>query len=284
MEKKFSKLFAFDLDGTLVHDNENGERVIPASLLQTVFELSKIAHVTVATGRRVRSSIPVLGQLPPIQLGVFHNGLIVRKQDGEIAVRRKIFADEVVEVAAVLRELGQAPILVLDGQKQGIDFAFERVPTFRDKHSQYAFQRSKDQSLMVDQLDELVEEFSEHLLEVACIGDFYHLLQLQKKLDERLPERLRSVLVRNCGYEGRSILEVFDRTASKRSGLEYIKEILQVEEVIAAGDDENDIEMLEWANIGVSMKHALPHIQKKAKFIVDGPQGLEEYLRETWLA
>lgn len=283
MEQKFSKLFAFDLDGTLVHDNPSGSREIPSSLLRTIFELSKIANIVVATGRRIRSSLPVIQVLPAMEFGVFHNGLIVRGREGEIHVHRRIYKDEITEVTQCLKELGQNPILVLDGHRKDIDFIFERYATFRDPDGEYAWKRSQSQGLLVERFEDIYEEYAGHFLEVACIGDYMRLVEVQKLLQAKLPDRLRSVVVRNCGYEGRSVLEVFDKAASKRSGIEYVKKTVGAQEVIAVGDDENDVEMLEWADVSISMGHALPHVRAKAQLEVDGPEGLERYLRETWL-
>jgi Cof subfamily protein (haloacid dehalogenase superfamily) len=283
MEKKFSKIFAFDLDGTLVHEDEGGQRRIPEGLKAALFELSRREHLVVATGRRIRSAEPVIKEMPQMQFGIFHNGLVVRHRDGHIPVHRKISRDNVAQVRDLLEGVNLSSFLVLDGKFKDVDFIFEKKSVLENEHFRYAIEKSDRHGLCVDSFIELSSDWDSHILELAIIGMYEPLLEAQKFLRDELPQNLKAVVVRNCGYDGRSVLEIYDSTASKWSGVEFVKERLGAEQIIAVGDDENDLEMIEWSDVGVAMKHALPHVRAKAKVEVDGASGLEEYLWENWL-
>ena len=76
---------------------------------------------------------------------------------------------------------------------------------------------------------------------------------------------------------GNHFLEVFYRDCHKGTGLEKLREVcsLSGRTVIACGDFENDIEMLQEADIGVCPANALPHVKAVADHVLcDSSEGL----------
>lgn len=67
----------------------------------------------------------------------------------------------------------------------------------------------------------------------------------------------------NGGY---SNLEFTKAGIDKSVGLRYVAELLQIpmEETVAVGDSENDIEMLKAAGLGIAMGNALVHVKEAA--------------------
>jgi len=55
-------------------------------------------------------------------------------------------------------------------------------------------------------------------------------------------------------------------------------------EVVAVGDDRNDIEMLQWAGRGIAMSHAPPDVQAAADEVatIDGPPAVRQVVQEFW--
>lgn len=86
------------------------------------------------------------------------------------------------------------------------------------------------------------------------------------------PEELREEAERlnipgvAASTSGAPFLEVAAAGVNKATGLELLCERLGVErdEVIAFGDNNNDVEMIEWAGTGVAMGNALPEVQALA--------------------
>ena len=65
-------------------------------------------------------------------------------------------------------------------------------------------------------------------------------------------------------------VEIMPKGVSKGAGLLWLLERLEIEPaaVLAMGDGENDIEMLQLAGIGVTMSNARPPVQAAADYIV----------------
>lgn len=275
------KLFAFDLDGTLVHTNEKGLRQIPEPLLSTVKELMAKEHVIVATGRRFRTATQILSQLPELDYIVCHNGQIVRSASGEILFRSGISWQDGLKISESLKSLGEDPVFVFDGEFKNIDFIYE--PSLETSRKKDLVRKFPDSTMEIESFSMVEPEMQNHFLEVSCISKYERLLIVQEKLAKLLPEGIRAIVVENCGYSGFSVLEVFHKKTSKWSGIEFIKKTLGASKVIAVGDDENDIEMLEYSDIGVSMGHSRAHVKNAANEIVQDPHELSDFLRKRFL-
>ncbi|MEZ0537802.1 Cof-type HAD-IIB family hydrolase [Caldicellulosiruptoraceae bacterium PP1] len=80
-----------------------------------------------------------------------------------------------------------------------------------------------------------------------------------------------------------NILEVMKKGVNKRKGLEKLCNYLGInrEEVVAIGDNENDIEMIEFAGFGVAMGNAIDELKEKADFITSNywEDGVAEAIR-----
>ena len=65
------------------------------------------------------------------------------------------------------------------------------------------------------------------------------------------------------------MLEFMKRGCSKATGLEKLAKYLNIskEEIIAIGDADNDIEMIQYAGVGVAMKNAKDEIKNLADFV-----------------
>jgi hydroxymethylpyrimidine pyrophosphatase-like HAD family hydrolase len=71
-------------------------------------------------------------------------------------------------------------------------------------------------------------------------------------------------------YKSITLLEAFHSTGNKRSAVKYLAEEimeLQPENVMAIGDDFSDIEMLEYAGIGVAMGNAPAAVKSCADWV-----------------
>jgi hydroxymethylpyrimidine pyrophosphatase-like HAD family hydrolase len=67
------------------------------------------------------------------------------------------------------------------------------------------------------------------------------------------------------------IFEVLDAACSKSNALAFLCAVFGIgrEEVIAIGDNDNDIDMLSWAGFGVAMQNALQPVKKAAAYVTE---------------
>jgi len=91
------------------------------------------------------------------------------------------------------------------------------------------------------------------------------------------------VLHRNWGNEYSFIIELFTPETNKGSAIEYVAKYLGFEskDIIAFGDGHNDIEMLEYAGLGIAMANAHYSLKEVADIILEDTNkenGIEKFL------
>ena len=110
-----------------------------------------------------------------------------------------------------------------------------------------------------------------------------YLDKLMEALDSNYAETIEQ---RSWGYPS-DIIEIIRRGISKASGLARVSNYLGIpkERIIAFGDEDNDIEMLEFAGMGVAMGNARPEIKSHANFITttNVEEGIASFLENTLL-
>lgn len=68
-----------------------------------------------------------------------------------------------------------------------------------------------------------------------------------------------------------NLVEILPKNSNKGNGIEALGKILKInsEEIIAIGDQANDIEMIEYAGLGIAMGNAIDEIKEIASYITD---------------
>jgi hydroxymethylpyrimidine pyrophosphatase-like HAD family hydrolase len=80
------------------------------------------------------------------------------------------------------------------------------------------------------------------------------------------------------------VLEIFDPAVNKWEGVKLVAQRHGVaeHEIIAIGDDVNDLPMIRHAGLGVAMGNARPEVREVAKRVIgtNADEGLAEFLEE----
>jgi hypothetical protein len=123
-------------------------------------------------------------------------------------------------------------------------------------------------------------------LRITVTGTAEHFARAQAAL-QRAPElRVRHHVIRapDCRYP---LMEIYPTHVHKWSGVCRVAERLGVEpaEIVAVGDDLNDLEMVSRAALGVAMGNAVPRLKAAAKLVAaaHADDGLARFIAEHLL-
>jgi Cof subfamily protein (haloacid dehalogenase superfamily) len=259
------KLIAIDLDGTTL----NPESLITAKTEQTLKKAVKAGHyVSIATGRPYRISAQFYQQLALTTPMVNFNGALVHipnqkwNLESESSVSREIAFEILAQkkhlnldfVAAENRETFFIDNLDYVDQK-----IFAAVPNEKNLLSPLNM-TTDPTSLLVRTERAFAENVSENL--TKQFGDY--------------------VDVRTWGGPT-AILEIVSKGIQKAKGVHQIANFLDIDQkdVIAFGDEHNDLELLEYAGWGVAMANGTDQLKAVANDITEltnAEDGLAGYL------
>lgn len=262
-------LIAIDLDGTLLKDWEN----VSEETIKYLKEVKEKGHeIVIATGRPFRSTeafYDAIGLDTP--LINYNGGLVSSKKDPNFE-------------GYSLRVDFDAILDIFENNKQYIHNAFGEIgddiylweDTDEIKPLLHNFNGAR---LFVGEFKDILKEPTNGFIIIANKGEGHHIEQYVKS------KYSETVLFRNWGNEYRFIIELFSPETNKGRALKYVSEYLGFdrEDIIAFGDGHNDIEMLEFAGLGVAMKNAhdsLLHVADEVTEFKNHEDGLIKHLKK----
>lgn len=265
-------LVALDIDGTLL--NSQGE-LSPGvrSTIKAVVEKGVI--VTLATGRRMSSTLPWARALDIDVPIVVHNGaVVVNPITKNISLQKGI----PVSVANQIHEdllKRNIPHLVYKGEDHG-DTGY-LLSEFGNENKALFLEYIDDHIQFVDSV-----EVNEAVIKISAIGKSQLILANLDDLSQSYGTHTNMTVYQSPTYSG---VDFAHSSCSKASGINHIiTELgLSFDDVIAIGDQANDLEMIKSAGLGVAMYNAPQHVKEAAAYITssndqDGvAQVLEEY-------
>jgi hypothetical protein len=246
--------FAVDLDRTLVGiDGLLGPRTVAA------IAASRQAGVpvVVATGRMFRSVAPYLARAGIDDPVVCYQGAaVVDPRDGTFLLHERLSLDVAREAIAALLELGHPPNVYVDDD------------LYVAEQTEYSRAYSAFQHLPVTEVGDLLAWLDRPPTKLVAVGEPEALPAVRARLQERLGER--AFLTTSLPY----LLEVGHPGVSKATGLAFVARRLAVEPdgIVAFGDGENDVELLEAAAFGVAVGDAHPLLRAVADWHVPGAE------------
>ena len=262
-------LISLDLDGTLLYDWET----LPKPTIDYLLNIKKQGHeFVIATGRPFRSS-EEYHKLLELDTPIinYNGGLVTSKHDPNfteysLTIDRKCVLD------------------IFDKTKQYIENAFGEVKddvyllhdTEEIRPLLHLFNGAK---LFVGEFKDTLRNDTNGFIIIANKGQ-------GKYIEDFVNENYKGqVLCRNWGNEYSYIIELYTPETNKGRGLKYVADYLgfKKEDIIAFGDGHNDIEMIEYAGLGVVMKNGHEELKEVADVILDytnKEDGLVKFLKE----
>ncbi len=249
-------LIAIDLDGTILYDFDT----ISDELTNFMIKVQSLGHrIVIATGRPYRSSKFAYEKFqldtPIIN---YNGGLITHPLDDSF---------EIVNYTA----RKEAIIDIFESNIEHIRNAFCEV-----KDAIYLYKEEKE-------IEPLLHVKGSSLLEIGHLKDTLKsdpngAIIIGKQghgqyiADYVSAKYQGEILSRIWDLKGEydSIVEIYTKESNKGKGLKYVAQKLgfDPQNVIAIGDGHNDIEMLQFAKLGVAVKNSHPELLKIADIIL----------------
>lgn len=247
------RVVVLDVDGTLL----NSDHAITPRVAETLkAAIAKGVQIVLATGKTRYSTLKLLDELGIRTPGIYLQGLAIYDAGG-----------------AVLQQLTLEPSLV----RQVITFGEDRGFTMLIYSGERILVRSRDEQL--EARFALYHEITPEV--IGALQNVVGTLPVNKVIAVGAPRAvtaLRWQLTLQVGGAGRimqagvpEMLEVLPPGASKGWALRQLLKIIKVDaaHVMAVGDAENDIEMIQLAGVGVAMGQAAQDVKDAADYVTD---------------
>lgn len=255
------KLICIDIDGTLIDSNYQ-----ICDYNRKMIQRANDAGLVVAlvTGRRYYSTVPYAHELGlNVPLVCFNGGLIVDYKTKKILHQVTLERDYASHVMTMWGET-EAPIFVYQPSLQTPNIYHQN----RSSHPRIKgyLEFESERIISVQDIAQAVE-FPP--LCVKTFGFFKHIDACFKTYDNMQHQGARWLKTQDV--DGTHFLEVYPEAAQKANGLKWLSSYcgIQQDEIIAIGDNLNDIDMLEWAGLGIAMGNAHPQVKAVADEVTD---------------
>jgi hypothetical protein len=250
------RLVAIDLDGTLLNSrreiSEGNRRAILAAVERDV-------QVVIVTGRRFHSALPLVSQIPALVNLITSNGALIANSSGEVLHRDFLPRQVAQQVLEAVREYRPYSVAIFHVPGYGqVTMQDNAVP---DGPLGWYTQNSPHCLCLVPDLEAALDTDPIQVM----IGGPPARIERAETMLEKAPIR-SSIHVTWTKYltTNISILDVLNRGCSKGRALKIWAELCGIEpgEIMAIGDNFNDLEMLQYAGLPVLMGNHCPELHQ----------------------
>jgi Cof subfamily protein (haloacid dehalogenase superfamily) len=249
------RLIGLDVDGTLL----DREGQLPAENARAIHEAVHAGiHVALVTGRSYPWARPVADTLPDAVTLIVSNGAVERGKDGATYVRRLLDRAVAREILGLTRPYRHAAAVIFDRDTAG-QIMFETMDWGHPGRKAY-WARNKG---LIAQAASLEDTLTEDPIQVMFNGGVESMRQLAGAL--RAQEQPFAVSLTEYPDRDFSLIDVTAPQATKGQALAWRAAQLGLDrtQVMAIGDNYNDLEMLEFAGLPVVMANAVPELKER---------------------
>lgn len=261
------QLLALDIDGTLTDPNFQ----VPARNIAALRAAHKAGiEIMLATGRRHDYALPIAQQLGfPIWL-ISSNGALIRSSTGETFFTDRLPARTAAELIQYMDEFRGHAVLTFD-RAANVPGNDSLVLESADELNKTVSRWLEVNRPYIKFVSPLEDALTEDPLQAMYCGRVALMEGLQQRL--RQADFLEKITVLKTQYDHRDlcILDILNRECSKGHALRRWAEQRGIprEQVMAIGDNHNDLEMLEFAGVAVVMGNA-SHELKQNGWMITG--------------
>ena len=252
------KMIAIDMDGTLLND----EKSIHPRNIEAIKKASEEGvKVVICTGRNFASALyysDLIGVKTPI---ICSNGAMIREKDQDRVIYQSLLGSEKCkEIIKVLKE-------------QNLNFNLYTANTLYTEELAYSskFYEGFNKTLpknrrvnieLIEDWEKLIAEQGEEISKAVAVDKDIEKVQKAKEV-------IKGMAGLEVVSSGKNNFEVMNEGVSKGDAMTRLAEIygIDISEVIAIGDSENDLSMIELAGLGISMGNGEDYVKEAAQYI-----------------
>jgi Cof subfamily protein (haloacid dehalogenase superfamily) len=248
------RLIAIDIDGTLL---DSRGQIPAANLAAVAAAIDAGVHVVLVTGRSYPFARAVAGALPDAVTLIVSNGAIERTMDGRTVTRRMLPRAAARRILEHTRAYRRHSAVLFDREAAGhvvaesMDWDHPHRRGYWERHRHF-----------IGHAAPLEDALTEDPIQVMFNGEVSMMREVFASL-----EGMEGLAVCRTEYEHRdfSLVDVTAPTATKGHALAWRAGTLGLEprQVMAIGDNLNDLEMLDYAGVPVIMGNAVAGLRDR---------------------
>lgn len=271
------RMIAIDLDGTLLSPDGTVSSRNKAAIHRA---LEAGLLVCFATGRNWTESQTVLDAVAHYATAVFVGGaMVIDTRDGTTLHRTGMEPALAREVCRLFETLGHSALALQDTARAGVDYVVAAGASLNDATRQWM----QVTTAKVHEVPSVCDFGHEHTIRVGICAGREEVDRVRTAVKAEFGPRVlcQSLYVPAYAVE---VLEVFDPAVNKWQGVLHVAQRhgIAAEQIVAIGDDVNDVPMIRHAGLGVAMGNAKPEVLEVAKRVIrrNDEDGLAEFLEE----
>jgi 5-amino-6-(5-phospho-D-ribitylamino)uracil phosphatase len=262
------RLIALDLDGTLL--NSRGE-LTARNRGALDAARARGAQVARVTGRRFRDARPLALELGLDVPLIAHNGALTKHARSLETVNAVLMPVEAARAVVRVGRAHGADALVSDDHIGEGTLVYDHISASNTALAKYiAWSRrvvGEDAARAIRQVASLEDYLDHDPLHIAFSGGCAAMESLAEVMRRELDSSVKLLLTLYPKMDF-ALLDVLHPAASKGAGLAAVaaEQSISADEIMAVGDNHNDIEMLQYAGTGVLMGNAEMNLREHGNF------------------
>ena len=254
------RLVASDLDGTLLNKNKE----ITPRLFEALEKLDELGiYFVPSTGRPFGTVPKAIKELPFLKYVITSNGATIYDATEQKNIIENYLTPEAVD--AVIEVAKELPIITeyfIEGK------AFIAKAVYDDLSP---FDLTESHEFYIKNSRTPVEDFWNEMKRNNAVLENINLVFKDMELRKEIWDRLKALGLASVTAATTKNIEITSLYATKAQALEKLCEVLGFsrENVLAMGDGDNDMPMIQFAGIGVAMANGEEHIKQAADIIAD---------------
>ena len=249
------RLIALDIDGTLLDSRWQ----LPEANRAAIAEATRRGiEVALVTGRRYDFAMPVARKLDCPLTMIVNNGALIRSKEGRTHLRHLLPRSIAEKVLALTRAWRDGAAVVFDRPRENQVMLEALDPDDSLRYAYYS--RNKE---FIGLAKPLESSLTEDPIQVMLSGNVAPMREAEAILRDAPFAGEFALAVTTYESKDFAMIDVINPVCSKGSSLAEWAALRGVarEEVMAIGDNHNDLEMLSFAGIPVVMGNSVPELK-----------------------